>query len=333
MVGDFEVEELQGDQNGYFDPGEQIILHIHGKNIGHASAPNAYLTAYCDDAHLQIASNTVNIGAIESDGDFTADLMLTADPDIVSGTIFQIHMTLNTGSYTTPLDYNMSIGLVIETFETADFSYLDWFHEGDLPWTITDEDAHSGTYCARSGAIDDDEVSRLIVYADILDDGEISFWFKTSTEFRRDYFAFFIDGKKKDWWSGENDWTYASYSFTAGSHVFLWLYDKNIRNFSGADCAWIDDITFPRTCIITGVEESVTKKETALYPNPTNGTFTIDLVKESDINIFNMLGQNIMHLEKVSGSQQIHLENALKGMYFVRIQDGDNTEVKKLIVK
>ena len=261
QFGDLEIIEIQGDQNGYFDPGEQVIMRIHGKNIGHATAPSTYVTVYCDDARLSFADNTVQVGNVDSDGDFTADFIITSDPDIVNGTIFNLDMTLNTGSYATQMDYSTSIGLVRETFESADFSYMEWFHEGDLPWTVTDEEAHTGTYSARSGAIGDNEVTRLIIYADILNDGEISFWFKTSTELRKDLFAFFLDNKKKDMWSGENDWTYVSYEFSAGSHSFMWLYDKNGNNAVGSDCVWIDDITFPRTCIITNVEE-VTEQKT-----------------------------------------------------------------------
>ena len=330
---DFEIIEVQGDQNGYFDPGEQVVLRVHGKNIGHAAAPNTYVTAYCNDERLLFDDNTSQVGNVDSGSDFTAYFNITADPDIVNGTIFHFDITIHTGSYATQMDYSTSVGIVMETFESADFSFLDWFHEGDLPWTITDEEAHSGTYSARSGAIGDNEVTRLIIYADILNDGEISFWFKTSTEHRRDLFAFFIDNKKKDMWSGEIDWTYASYEFTAGSHAFLWLYDKNGNNAVGSDCAWIDDITFPRTCIITGVEEVVEKKENAIYPNPTQGCFTLDLAAESSVGIYNMLGQNVMQLDKVSGSQQIHMEDAPKGMYFVRIQSGNNAEVKKLIIQ
>ena len=77
----------------------------------------------------------------------------------------------------------------------------------------------------------------------------------------------------------------------------------------------------------------MSKKEIALYPNPTQGSFHIDLIEESDINIYNLLGQNVMHLDKVSGSQQIHIENAPKGLYFVRIQNGNQIEVKKLILE
>jgi hypothetical protein len=333
QFAEIEVDDSQGDGNGFIDQGEQITLRIHGKNIGHALAPDAFLTAVCNDSRIQLLQNDFEIGDVDVDGNFTAEIGLMADDDIIGGTVFHIDMTLRTGAYTTEFDYAFAVGITLETFESGDFSFLDWFHEGDKPWTITDEEPHNGTYCARSGAIDDDEVTKLVIYADILNGGEISFWFKTSTEYHKDYFAFFIDGKKKDWWSGENDWTFASYNFEAGSHVFEWFYDKNNHNNSGSDCAWIDDITFPRTCIISKVEEITSKKANAIYPNPTSGMFTIELAEESNVSIFNMLGQSVMRFEKVSDSQQISLENAPRGMYFVQIQSGNNTEVKKLVIE
>jgi hypothetical protein len=330
---EFEIEDTEGDQNGFIDPGERAILHIHGKNAGHALAPGTYLTATCDDERLQIEQTIIQIGAVESDSSFIADLILNADADIISGTSFHLDLTLQTGTYTTTLSHLLTVGRAIETFESGDFSFLDWFYDGDLPWTVTDEEAHGGNYCARSGAIGDDEVTKLIMYADILADGEISFWFKTSTESRKDIFAFYIDNRKQDWWWGENDWTYTSYELTAGSHAFIWLYDKNRNGSAGEDCAWVDDITFPRSCLITGVEEVTEQKTTALYPNPTTGHFTIELAEESNVGIYNMLGQQVMHLNMVSGNQHIQLENAPKGMYFVQIQSGNQIEVKKLIIE
>ena len=327
------VDDSQGDQNGFIDQGETITLTVNGMNIGHAIANDAYLTVSCDDERIHFMNDSFTIGEVDINDTFSADVTFTSDDDIIGGSVFHFNMTLHTGAYETHFDYVFSIGIATETFESGDFSFLDWFHEGDTPWFVTDSDAHNGTYSARSGAIDDDEVSRLIVYADNLEDGEISFWFKTSTELRRDYFAFFIDNAKQDWWSGENDWTYASYDFEAGSHRFLWLYDKNGNGVAGEDCAWIDDITFPRTCIITKVEEDVVKKENAIYPNPTTGSFTIELAEESNVSIFNMLGQSIMSLEKVSGHQQVSLEGMAKGMYFVRIQNNSNLEIKKITLK
>ncbi len=333
QFSDFTIEELDGDGNGYFDPGERAILHVNGKNFGHAQAPNTYLMAVCNDEHIQIEESTIQIGAVESNGVFVADLVLTSDADIVSGTVFHFDLEVHTGRYTTTTDHALSVGLAVETFESGDFSFLDWFHEGDLPWTVTDEEAHNSNYSARSGAIGDDEVTKLVIYADLLSHGEISFWFKTSTEKRKDLFAFFIDNHRQDWWSGESDWTYASYEFEAGSHVFTWLYDKNGSGTAGADCVWVDDITFPRTCIITDVEEVTEQKTNILYPNPTTGSFTLELVEESNISIYNMLGQQIMQLGKVSGIHHLDLGNAPKGMYFIQIQSGSQTEVKKIIVE
>ena len=333
QFAEIEVDDSQGNSNGFIDPGEQVILKIHGKNVGHASATDTYLSISCDDERLHLSQNNFNIGNVDPDGNFVAEINITADDDIIGGTLFHFALTLRCGAYETLYTYTFAVGVAFETFESGDFSFIEWEHSGDEPWFVTDDDAHAGRYSARSGQIDDNEVSNLLIYADIATDNEISFWFKTSTEYHRDYFAFFIDNQKMDWWSGENDWTFTSYSFSAGSHVFKCIYDKDQRNISGADCAWIDDITFPRTCIVTKVEEVVTKKETALYPNPTTGSFTLELVEESNISIFNMLGQSVMHMENISGSQQISFENSPRGMYFVRIQSGNNTETKKLIIE
>jgi hypothetical protein len=330
---DITVDDSEGDNNGFIDPGERVIVHINGKNTGHAIAPDAFLTVTCLEEGLILDDSTINIGDVEAGEDFTADLVVTADPDIWGGTVFHFVLALNTGAYTTELLHTFSVGTALETFETGDFSFLGWAQDGDLPWGFTDEEAHTGTYSARSGAIGDDEVTKLYIYADIFVDGEISFWFKTSTQYHCDYFAFYIDNKKKDWWSGENDWTNVSYDLTAGHHCFLWLYDKNRQNQSGSDCAWIDDITFPRASIVNSVEEVVTKKGNALYPNPSTGCFTLELEEESNVNIFNVYGQTVMRLSQVSGSQHIDLSHMPKGLYFVQIQNESNIEIKKLTIE
>ena len=331
QFGEFDIDDSQGDGNGFIDPGERVVMHINGKNIGHATAPDTYLTVTCLEEGLYLEDNTVNIGAVAASEDFTADLIVTADANLLGGSIFHFDMELHTGAYVTELNYTFSVGTALETFESGDFSFLEWCHDGDLPWVVTDEDAHTGTYSARSGAIDDDEVSKLYIFADTYVDGEISFWFKTSTQFHADYFAFFIDGRKKDWWSGENDWTYTSYDLAPGSHIFLWLYDKNPRTQTGSDCAWIDDITFPRASLVNDVEENTNLH--ALYPNPTTGSFTLELEEESDVNIYNVFGQVVMSLRHVSGTQRIDLGNAPKGLYFVQIENENSSEIKKVTIE
>ena len=328
---DFEIVETQGDGNGFVDPGEQGFIRITGKNAGHAMAPNAYMTVDYTGQGIHFDETTYPIGDIDRDGNFTIDVNIDTDYDIISGTTFHVDLCLHTGAYATQYDYSFGVGVAIETFESGDFSFLNWEHTGDQHWFITDEEAHSGTYCARSGNIGDGEVTKLVVHTDIFDDGEISFWIKTSTEYHKDMFSFFMDGKKIDWWSGENDWTFTSYEIEAGSHTLEWFYIKNIHGQSGSDCAWIDDITFPRTCIITNVEEVVEQKTNAIYPNPSSGSFTIELAEESNISIFNALGQQILSLNKANGLQHLHLNEV--GVYFIRISNVNGVEVKKVVVE
>ncbi len=331
QFGEIEVDDSEGDHNGYVDPGERITLKIHGKNCGHAIAPDAYLTIACDDERIHFDDDLIQIGSVNEQDDFIAELGFVCDNDIMGGSIFHFNLELHTGAYTTTFEYNFSIGIALETFESGDFSFLEWEHGGTQHWFITDEESHNGSYSARTGAIGDNEETNLIVYADIINDGEISFWFKTSTENRKDMFAFFMDGDKVEWWSGENDWTFFSFEFKAGRHVFEWLYHKNRNGQAGEDCAWIDDITFPRTCIITDIKENVTHASNDLFPNPNRGDFNLSLNCSSQVSVFNMMGQQVLNLNAVDGLQRLHLSEA--GMYFVRISNEDGVEVKKVVVE
>jgi len=74
-----------------------------------------------------------------------------------------------------------------------------------------------------------------------------------------------------------------------------------------------------------------------VYPNPSDGSFTIDLdnlAKNSSIEIMNTCGQVIY---SANGSeefnQEIDLTSQPKGMYFLRITDNNSTKVQKLIFR
>ena len=192
----FEVDDSMGDDNGYPDPGEQITLRINGKNIGHAVAPNAYLTVTCDDNRVHIEENTLSIGNLAPNETFSSDLRFYSESDLISGTIVHFNITLHYGEYTLDYDHILTIGMVVETFETADFSFLEWEHGGVTPWVITDEVSHNGSYCAQSGDVERNQTSELRIYADVLMDAEISFFLKTSSIYHKDYRSVYRDGAR-----------------------------------------------------------------------------------------------------------------------------------------
>ena len=325
------VDDSMGDDNGYPDPGEQVTLRINGDNHGHATAHDAYLTVICSDSRVHIAENTLPIGEIEPSQAFSTDLNFYTDGDMTSGTIVHFNMVLHYGEYTLSNDHILTIGTVLETFESADFNFLEWEHGGVTPWFITSEEAHDGTYCAQAGQVERNQTSELRINADVLTDAEISFFFKTSTVYHKDYLAFYIDGVMQDFWSGDIDWTQVSFSIPSGSHEFMWLYKKKTTSATGSSNVWIDDITFPRASIITQTAEPATPAQASLYPNPCRGSFNVELVKESCIDIFNLQGQLVTHLDKASGRMQLQLNNP--GLYLVRISNESGVETLKLIAE
>lgn len=73
-----------------------------------------------------------------------------------------------------------------------------------------------------------------------------------------------------------------------------------------------------------------------LYPNPAVGSFTIQMedVKDSEINIFNNVGQRMELSAKAEGNKAVYSTESLsKGVYFVHIKDQtDKVIIKKLVV-
>ena len=78
----------------------------------------------------------------------------------------------------------------------------------------------------------------------------------------------------------------------------------------------------------------------AVYPNPSNGNFTVQFNSNSTndikIGVYDMRGRQIF--DKVyqnSGvfNQNIQLNNLQSGVYLVTVQDGDTKEVKRIIIE
>lgn len=132
----------------------------------------------------------------------------------------------------------------VEAFETGDFSSFDWESFGDTDWFVTSGECNSGTYGAGASSIDDNGSTTLKLTLDCIS-GEISFYYKVSSEQHYDYLRFYIDGTQQDEWSGNEDWTQVSFPVRAGRRTFEWTYSKDESSSDGSDTAWIDDIMFP----------------------------------------------------------------------------------------
>jgi len=132
-----------------------------------------------------------------------------------------------------------------EGFETGNFTLYPWVNNSSVPWTVQSSEVFSGTYAAKSGAISDNGSTTLSLPVVISSAGNLSFWYKVSSESNYDFLRFYVDGVKKGEWSGSAGWAEASYPLTSGNHTLAWTYSKDVSWANGSDCAWLDHIIFP----------------------------------------------------------------------------------------
>lgn len=190
----------------------------------------------------------------------------------------------------------VTVGPADEDFETGGFTQFPWQFQGyeitwpnvnpiedfilgnqipDIEWSIDSNEFYSGTASAKSSLITHDQASFLTIEQDVSENGMLSFWYKVDAEYSpsQTYFYdglfFMIDGITIDRFQTEGDgsspWKFASYEIEPGYHTFDWVYVKDGTVSSGADCAWIDYVTFP----------NVTPQPPILEINPEEFTFEI----------------------------------------------------------
>ena len=134
--------------------------------------------------------------------------------------------------------------------DALDAPGLEFSTGGDAEWTAQDETAHGGGSALKSGAIGNGQVSWVETSVDGA--GEVSFWWKASSEHYRqyaiDYAMFSVDGQERLRIGGEQDWTNATVQVEgAGTHVLRWSYVKDDEMSGGSDCAWLDEVTWTPT--------------------------------------------------------------------------------------
>ena len=127
-------------------------------------------------------------------------------------------------------------------------------------------------------------------------------------------------------------------SAASSSSTYTYTYSK----LSGKYTACLKTINtancFSETCktinITVGVSAIPKPHGFKIYPNPNNGSFTIEIEnpsKDVSIEIFNLLGERVGRVEKVGKVNSLDLDVA-DGMYWVRVKNGDSVWNQKVRV-
>lgn len=231
------------------EPDDIVVMDITLKNYGLSDATNLTGILSCTDGYISItqaSSSYPTISGLMGEGTSLSSYQFSvfSDCPLNRSVEFQLDLIAD-GGYEGTILFNMTINPVVDDFEAGDFGYLPWQHSGDQPWTVVPNSRYEGSFIAQSGNITDIQSSGLLIETNTVNDDIISFYYKVSSESGGDYLSFYIDDEIVGSYSGEINWTKASFDLSAGSHTFLWKYEKDGIVSSGDDAAWIDYIIFP----------------------------------------------------------------------------------------
>lgn len=247
VILDYSIDDINGNNNGMMDPGETVDLIMTLKNNGNENASDIGGSISVLSPFVTIIDADAFFGTLAQGETGQGIFTLSFSEATPVGYSFSagIAVTANYGTYTNLFTLNFQVGLVVEDWETGDFSQYEWQTGGNSNWNITNVNPYEGLYAAKSGNIAHSQSSYLELSYDVIADGEISFFKKVSSESGYDFLNFFIDNTLQEAWSGEVAWSESSYPVNTGTHSFKWEYLKDGSVVGGSDCSWLDYIILP----------------------------------------------------------------------------------------
>jgi len=253
LAMDCRIEDPDGNGDHRIDPGENFELVVTLRNIGSMMMEGGVAWLNNGSEFISVTETEKSITNLEF-GDSTEIIFgLGCSSFCPSGEIFMMVLNIqsNDGNFLESFPLSFTSKAIIEDWESVGFNKFGWAMGGNKPWAINFNDPQQGFCSAKSGNIDDGQVSSLELTLDVVGYDDISFFCKVSSENGSDYLKFYIDNNLAGLWSGEQDWEVQNYEVTPGYHTFKWSFEKDNYNTVGSDAGWIDYIVFP-SCNLEG---------------------------------------------------------------------------------
>jgi len=340
-------DSASGNNNGRIDAGETVDLIVNIRNNGDISAENIAGEISSFSEYITLNTSNIDFGTL-AQGEISEGIFnITADNQtpIAQGVNINLAITANSGSYQDNFELYFTVGLVIEDFETGDFSAYEWSFSGNSDWIIDNTNFYEGNYSAKSGITNHNQSSELSLSVESLGDGEIRFYKKVSSEGNYDFLKFYIDGSEIGSWSAEINWSEEVFPVDSGTHIYKWSYVKDGSVSTGSDCAWIDNIYLPITnpvSIDNNYELQITNYELFQnYPNPFNPITTIKYAipfdQHVELSVFNLMGEKITVLVNENNTRGLHkvtfdASKFASGQYLFRLKADNFTKFKKMLL-
>ncbi len=202
------------------------------------------------------------------------------------------------------------LAVVLPLDESLDTTQINWASLGSEPWFGQPATTHDGVDAARSGAIANGQES--VLQTSVGGPGQISFWWKVSSEAVFDVLEFRLNGAVRVTLSGETDWQQQAFSIPSGTNLLQWRYAKDFSSSVGQDAGWVDQFVYtPNPPVITMQPIGKTVNMGSNVQFNVTATGAAPLVYQWRKNFTNNVGLN---------SSTLTLNNvgrAQRGIYFV----------------
>jgi len=123
-------------------------------------------------------------------------------------------------------------------------------------------------------------------------------------------------------------------------NAFITGWFREVCSFGSTSLSNVDpvfggsDLFIAKIGVTTGINEINNTLNTMIFPNPSNGKFIISCNRNIyTIEIFNIIGEKVFHSEINNQKSEIDLSLQPKGIYFVKISDGENIYTEKIIIQ
>ena len=140
--------------------------------------------------------------------------------------------------------------VTLDLEEALDNASLTWTTGGAADWVGQTTVTQDGLDAAQSGMIGHRETTWM--ETQVTGPGEISFWWRVSSEANWDWLEFYVNEVLIDRISGETGWLKESVYLTNGTHTLLWCYMKDGLDLDlvGEDRGWVDQVVGPWVSVI-----------------------------------------------------------------------------------
>ncbi len=341
------VDDSSGNDDGILDPGETADIHIISGNIGHASIANVIGAITSGSEALTINTTTTSPTSLNVDTDDEFIFSITAGDDVADGTVATINYTVTGGTdnqYSALDSFDIIIGFVPEYCTPTHETTTDEFIQQVIFNTIDNTSEQGPDYT------DFTEIS-----TNINREGSYPITIVNGEHFSSDAMGCWFD------WNYDGDFDDAGESYTidyssdsgetgTGTGNILVPEDAHlgatrmrVRVVYATEALPCGDASYGEAedyTVIVGEALGDTDfdiSQISLYPNPSNGTFNIDLSalntdEAVSVSIFNTNGQLVYHTTSSDNKMTIDIHEAT-GVYFLRVSSGNQVANKKLIIK